>query len=337
MKLVCIGAKCAQETGCPLVDRPPSPEAWDAVAARVPPAVESVVVRTCQRSEIYAAAPSDAGAAALAEWITAASRALGESGATPYVHWGPECVTHLFRVAAGIDSVVLGESEILAQLRLADHHARELGQSRKLLGRLFSRAFRVGRRARAETSIAFGSVSLANAGLLLAQRELGGLEGRAALVIGAGMIAERAVSCLVRRGAALRIANRTQSRAQQLAVRYGGTALPFADAPAIACGSDLVVVAIRAPRALLRADLLAAFTGARKRVIVDFGSPPCVDADVGALPDRVLFTLADAQREANGSLVARRDAVPAVEAIVREETNALLTQREAAWFTRRAG
>ena len=190
---------------------------------------EAVVLSTCNRSELYGV-PADAESAvtdAMEDFLTSYHRiSRAELDGRIYRWEGTDAVRHLFRVAAGLDSMLLGEAEILGQLRTAYGQALEHGSTGPVLNRAFQGALEVGKRVRAETEVGARPMSVALAGVKLAERVFGNLKGRAALIVGAGAVAEQVVEHLRSRGiGSLRVVNRSHDRAAELAARMGGEAV----------------------------------------------------------------------------------------------------------------
>jgi glutamyl-tRNA reductase len=205
---------------------------------------ESVVVSTCNRTEVYADALTFHGAVSeIVESLTA------QTGVDPdelrkhlYVHYEDRAVAHAFTVACGLDSMAVGEAQILGQMRTSLREAQRGGQAGPALNALFQQALRVGKRAHAETGIDAVSVSLVEAGLARAEAELGPLAELSVLVVGAGGMSSLAATTVARRGAAtLTIVNRTHSRGRRLAERTGGVARPLGELDAALADADLVI------------------------------------------------------------------------------------------------
>jgi len=298
----------------------------------------AVILSTCNRVELYAEVASyHAGFLALKRFLSE-SREIGtDEFAEPlYSHYEDDAAEHLFEVAAGIDSMVLGEPQILSQVRQAFRRAEAEGATGSLLFALFAGAMRTGKRARAETAIGAAPGAMVRAGIDLADRALAGVAGRSALVVGAGGMADLAAHDLRRRGVGrLRILNRSVERARRLAARAGGE-------PG---GLDLLHAAI------VDADLLVSSTGAaglviggdnvqealrsrgdpdRRLFILDLAVPRDVDPAVVALPGVGLADIDDLKRliDAEGNPAAAE--VDGVRTIVSEEVHRFASWRRAA-------
>jgi glutamyl-tRNA reductase len=264
---------------------------------------EAVALTTCRRTELYLAADD---VEPVAERVR-----RGLAGAR--VEVGADAARHLFRVAAGLQSPVLGEGEVLRQLREAWDEARGEGRTALLLNRLFADAVHVGKRVRAETGIARSGASYAGAVVAAIEAERIELRGAAVLVVGAGALATSVALPLAGRGARIAVASRTVERAARLAEACAGRALPLGQLPAAVADADVVVAAIRCDRPVVTRAMLDA--APRAPLVVDLGFPPNVEASDSCrrLDLDGLAGLADA-RDAR-----RHSAVGAAEAIVDEE------------------
>jgi glutamyl-tRNA reductase len=287
--------------------------------------LESVVLSTCNRTEFYAAAADTVTArqalrAAVAEVKGADLLAPADS---LYEREDSDAVQHLFRVASGLDSMVLGESEILSQVKDAYLLARGAGATGLWLDRLFESALRAGKRARTETAIGSGVTSVASAACELARRHMEQLAGRKVLVIGAGETSRLAATHLARQCPdSITVVNRTDERAQALADEIGASALPFNRLDEAIADVDLVVSATRASVALLTTRAVrTAMAGRTSRplVVIDLAVPRDVEPDVAAVPGVILHTIDAIQSVVDLSLARRAGEVPLVETIVQEE------------------
>jgi glutamyl-tRNA reductase len=270
----------------------------------------SLVLSTCNRVEVYAEVDRfHGGVAAITELLARHSGIpVSELTASAYLHYEDRAVQHLLTVACGLESMVVGESQILGQVRHAVKTARQHGTLSHELSDVSRLALRTGRRAHAETGIDAAGQSLVSLGLELAGAEYGsrgGLAGRRVLVIGAGSMSSLAVATAVRQGASqVVIANRTPGRAERLAAAYGASAADLTELPEALAGADLVVACTGATghvlstaavtRALrLRAQRTAGTAGpaAGPLVLVDLALPRDVETEVGALPGVRLIDL----------------------------------------------
>jgi glutamyl-tRNA reductase len=269
---------------------------------------EAVVLSTCNRTEIYLAGGSvDAARAEL-------ERRSGLELGGVLARWDDgEAVSHLFRVAAGLDSLVPGESQILGQVREAYEAARTAGATGPLLNRLFEEALHAGKRIRTEAKLHELPESVAASAVELAVRQLGGAEGRRALLFGAGRMSELAARDLRARGAEVVVSSRTLESAHNLVDRVGGRAAAF-DAVAVELpDADLVISATRCPYPILHAE--AVRPRDKPLVLVDVAVPRDLDPAIGELDGCTLFDI-DALGE---GLVGREEDVREAEMIVAEE------------------
>jgi glutamyl-tRNA reductase len=268
----------------------------------------AVVLSTCNRTEIYLAGGDSERARRELEHRSGLELdgVLGR--------WDDdEAVAHLFRVAAGLDSLVPGESQILGQVRLAYDAARTAGATGALLNRLFEDALHAGKRVRTEAKLHELPESVAASAVEVVMRELGGVEGRQALLFGAGKMSELAARDLHERGAQVVVASRTLESAQELAERIGGRAAAF-DAVAVELtDADLVISATRCPYPILHAEAVQPRT--KPLVLVDVAVPRDLDPAIGELDGCTLFDI-DALGE---GLVGREEDVREAERIVAEE------------------
>lgn len=270
--------------------------------------VEAVVLSTCNRTEVYVVGGEPEVAREELE------RRSGLDLAGMLARWDDgEAVSHLFRVAAGLDSLVPGESQILGQVRDAYEAARRAGATSALLNRLFEDALHAGKRVRTEAKLHELPESVAASAVELGARELGGVKGRRALLFGAGRMSELAARDLRARGAEVVVSSRTLESAQELAERVGGRAAAF-DAVAVELPeADLVLSATRCPYPILHAE--AVRPREKPLVLVDVAVPRDLDPAIGELDGCTLFDI-DALGE---GLVGREEDVREAEAIVAEE------------------
>ena len=293
---------------------------------------ESVIVSTCHRSEIYGVAEGNGVGEELTRFISdwrGLERDVLEKAA--FRRSGAEAARHLFRVAAGLDSMALGESEVLGQVRQALSIARETGSSRAVLHRLFESAVRAGKRVRAETEIGVHPLSIPAIGFELAAKVFGDLSERTVLVLGAGETASLFARHAAEAGVTdLRIANRTPERAAELALRVGGRPVPW-EALADELGSaDVVVGATASPAPVIRrGHVEPAMRKRRGRPIffLDLAVPRDVEAGVSDVYNVFVHGVNDLQEAAEANRVRRAREVPHAETILEEELGKFL-----AWF-----
>jgi glutamyl-tRNA reductase len=287
---------------------------------------EVVVLSTCMRTEIYAVAGRFHGAMSdirnfLSEWASAEPERFSDH---LYSFYEDGAATHLFQVAAGIDSAVLGEGEVLGQVRDAWRAAEDEAAAGPVLGRLFRHAVEVGKRARSETAISRGITSLSQAAVAMAAERLGGLEGRAILVLGAGEMSEgmaKALAAVPGVGQVL-VANRTWTKAAALAKRFGGRPVELGGLSSALLDADLLLTSTGAPGVLLEAADLEAVLPARpgrSLLVVDIAVPRDVDPAVGRLPGVTLLNMEDLKAFVDAGMAERRSEIPAVNRIISDE------------------
>jgi glutamyl-tRNA reductase len=302
---------------------------------------EALVLATCNRIEVFAEVERFHGG------VTDVSRVLArQAGATveelsPYVtvHYEDQAVAHLFTVAAGLDSMVVGETQVLGQLRSAYALAREEGTVGRALHPVAQRALRVGKRVHTETGIDRAGASLVSVALDRAEERIGSLRERPVLVVGAGSMGALAATTLARRGASVVVSSRTAATAVRLADSVGGRAADLADLSAELADTDVLVTCTGATGLVIGTDVVAAAMSGRAGrplVVVDLALPRDVDPGVAALPGVFVVDLALLQgeraampgRPTAGPVVA--DDVAAAHAIIEAETALLRAERQAA-------
>lgn len=275
---------------------------------------ESVVLSTCNRVEIYAEVPLyHQGFQDLKRFLTDQTEVPVEELAEPmYSHYEDHAAEHLFSVASGLDSMVLGEPQILAQVRGAFRRARDEAAVGQALTALFQQAVRTGRRVRAETGLGSSPGAFLEAGAVLAKEHLGDLAGRRAVVVGAGEMGALAVRVLRERGVGdLLVLSRRPQRAERLAARVEARHGSFRDLPAALRGVDVVVSSTGATGPVINAEAVRAAGGRGALFILDLGVPRDVDPDVAGLPGVRLADIDDL-----------REVLPRVRGDIAEETAA---------------
>lgn len=303
---------------------------WDRDRAWSAGIGEVALISTCNRTELYVASrgPSDRFTAVPPH---AEQLLLGARDEMPaelrkhlQVRSGSEAVAHLCRVAAGLESMVVGESEVLGQVVTAHGLAADAGTTGLILDAAFRAAIRAGRRARAETGIGRAATSVASEGVRLLAGQLSNLAGAAVVVVGAGSMARLVTEILHRRGVgALHVVGRTLHRAEELARHAGGAAAPWSELSSLLRGADAVICMTRAPYAVLsRAMVEEAMAGRAGRdplVCIDLAMPRDIEPEVRALGAVQLFDLDDLQGRVDLNRRARESERPRVAAIIEQE------------------
>lgn len=287
---------------------------------------QAVILSTCNRTEFYTLVHNGAPQA---EWTPFLEGLYPLEAASNqryfYHHEGDGAARHLFRVAAGLDSMLVGESQVLGQVRTAYSVAVSARTVHNPLSRLFHEALRVGKRARTETRLSRNELSVSSAAVRLARQAVGPLAGRHALVIGAGEAGRLAARALAQAGVnKLTVTNRTASRAEMLARELGGTVAPYQELPVALAQADIVVSATEAPDTVLTRDILEqARSGhsTRTLAVLDIAIPRDVDPDVRELPYVVLFDLDDLNGVAEVHRQEQLEEAAQAEAIVDEEVS----------------
>ena len=286
---------------------------------------EAVVISTCNRSELYGVPGELAASAteAMEEYFTSFHQIPRSELHGRLYRWsGPEAVRHLYRVAAGLDSMLLGEAEILGQLRSAYNQALDHGATGPILNRMFQGALEVGKRVRSETEVGARPMSVALAGVKLAERVFGNLKGHSALILGAGAVAEQVVEHMRARGIGnLRVVNRSFDRAAELAQRVGGEAVAWESLETELGLPDILVTSVTASGPILTRSILeralAARSG-RSMFVVDLAVPRNVAEDAAGLYNLYLYNIDDLGEIVAQNKKARESEIPRVEAIISE-------------------
>ena len=280
----------------------------------LPDVSEAALLSTCNRTEVYAVARDGD---ALAGWMDGHAQGLA-----PYLyrHHDADAVRHLFRVATGLDSMVLGEPQILGQVKDAWALARDNGAIGQHLDRLFQQTFSVAKRARTDTRVGANPISVASTAVRLAQDSFARLEDSVVLLVGAGETIELAAKHLGEaRVKRLLIANRTLAHAQELASRHGGVALPLTELERHLAEADVVFSATAAREPVILQRQVAAALRARRHkpmLLFDLAVPRDIEPGVGELADAYLYTVDDMERAVEENRRSRREAAAEAEAII---------------------
>ncbi len=284
---------------------------------------EALLLTTCNRVEVYGVSHKRISTDEIARCLTKNPIRDPHYYAPPFYRYEAEkCVQHLFRVASGLDSMVVGESEILGQAKKAYELARKSGAAGPYLHRLFQRAFRVAKQVRTHTDIARGAVSVGSVAVDLAQRIFGRLSDCKVLVLGAGEMSERTARALISRGVTdLRVTNRSMDRACELARAVGGRAIPFETWETQCREIDIFITSTTSETPLLTTEKLAPLLRDRldhPLFIIDIAVPRDVDPSVNEMEGVYLYDIDSIRSVAEQSLELRRQQVVAAEAIIAE-------------------
>jgi glutamyl-tRNA reductase len=279
-----------------------------------------LLLSTCNRVEVYAASEQAIDNDTIRRCLTADADVVEGETTSFYRHEGEACAQHLFRVASGLDSMVVGETEVLGQVKQAYAAARSSGAAGPYLHRLFQRTFRVAKQVRTHTDITRGAVSVGSVAVELAGKIFGDLKKRKVLVLGAGETSERTARALASRGVSdLRVSNRSGDRATQLAEAVGGRAVPFVGWEHQCREIDILISSTAASEPLLTREKLAPILHVRwdrPLFIIDIAVPRDVAPDVNDMEGVFLYDIDSLQTIAEQSLAQRRQQMAAGEQII---------------------
>ncbi|MDP9097553.1 MAG: glutamyl-tRNA reductase [Verrucomicrobiota bacterium] len=286
---------------------------------------ETLLLTTCNRVEVYASAEQPVATDEVIRVLRDSGAEEAGNGEAFYRYEGEACATHLFRVVAGLDSMVIGETEILGQVKKAYEGARESGSAGPHIHRLFQRAFRVAKQVRSTTDITRGAVSVGSVAVELAGKIFGDLRERSVLVLGAGETSERTARALSSRGVTdIRVSNRSFARAEDLAALVHGCAVPF-NQWAAQCGEiDILISSTAADEPLLTRELLAPMLRGRADrplFIIDIAVPRDVSPEVNDMDGVYLYDIDSLQSIAEQSLAMRREQTAAAEKIIADHVS----------------
>jgi glutamyl-tRNA reductase len=288
---------------------------------------EALVLSTCNRTEIYVAAPREDTREQLTELTALLAHSAGVDGQmlarAAYPLADIDVVRHLYAVTAGLDSMVIGESEIQGQVKRALEAALSAGTTGPMTSRLFSSALKAGKRVRSETGVGAARTSLASIAADLAIKTVGALEQRAVVMIGTGEIGSHTAQALAARGSSTTfIANRRVERALELVERFGGTVAPKSELAHHIELADVIVSATTSPHTVIDADDLSAIMGRRQSrplVVIDLALPRDIDPDCREIRGVSMYDLDDLQRIVDATFVARDGERGAAENIIEQE------------------
>jgi glutamyl-tRNA reductase len=293
-------------------------------------ATEAVILSTCNRVELYAVTPLEprAAFAALRDFLVNCHDYRDPLTDELYALAEPHSIEHLFKVACGLDSMVLGETEILGQLKKAYDLALQHKHSGSRLNKAFQRAFNVAKHIRTETNIQRGSVSIGSVAVELAEKIFTALHDHLVMVIGAGDTSEKTARALLSRGAhSILVSNRSQERAEALALALGGRAVHFDGWAAEFSKIDIIISSTSAPHYVLDRAKLEPLMKLRKNrplLLIDIAVPRDIEPEVNFLDNVYLYNIDDLQAIADDYLNQRKEEIARCEAIIREKAKALL-------------
>lgn len=296
--------------------------------ATVPEIAECAVLSTCNRSEVYCVTHDTHAArdAVIAKWCDQSGLAPDALCRHLFVYRDADAARHLFGVAAGLDSMVMGEPQIAAQVKEAGAAALSAGASKTVLNRLFRAATEASKRARTETEIATGAVSVSFAAVELAKKIFGHLDGQTALVLGAGEMSELTARHLADQGVkSLLVTSRTFARARDLAMRVGGRAIHFAEGMDNLHDADVIISSTSAENYVLERHHVASAMHQRKNrsmFLIDIAVPRDIDPAVGDLYNVFLYDLDDLESVVGANLEKRKTEAEKVNAILEGEVRA---------------
>ena len=314
------------------------PEALDDLKRR-PGLLEGMILSTCNRVEVAVAADEQADVESAVENFLADSKRVERAWVTPYLYRfdGPEAIRHLFRVASSLDSMVVGEPQILGQMKSAYALAREHGAMGGFLGQVIDRALSVAKRVRSETDIGESAVSVSYAAVELAREIFGKLQGKKVLVIGAGKMAESAARHLRRAGVSeILVTNRTRERAVAMAEECGGRVIDYEYFEDVVPEVDIVLASSGAPHFILTPEQMRSAMGKRRNrpmFLIDIAVPRNIDPAVNELESVFLYDIDDLGKVVDDNLKGRIETAKDAEEIVREEVERMVVRlktREAA-------
>ena len=296
---------------------------------------EAVILSTCNRVEVYALAHSVQNADAAAKMLVECLARYHQIGVDSlkkwcYLHRNLETIQHLFRVTSSLDSMVVGESQILGQVKTAYDLSRSAGGVGVVLNRLFTKAFSVGKRIRSETTITTGAVSISYAAVELAKKIFNTLQGKTVAIIGAGEMSELTAKHLVANGASnVLVANRTYERAVKIAEKFNGTPLPYNSDLDFLIDADIVISSTNAPDYLIKRQPLIDIMRKRKHrymFLIDIAVPRDIDPDVSKIDNAFLYNIDDLEAVVASNLKDRQHEAVQAEQIVSEEAKRFYNQ-----------
>lgn len=300
---------------------------------------EAVILSTCNRVEITVTTTDDCDAEAVVDSFLAERKGADTARIAPYLyrHEGRDAIHHLFRVAASLDSMVVGEPQILGQLKTAYGHAKTCGSLCGWLDGLLTRTFSVAKRVRSETGIGQMAVSVSYAAVELARKIFGDLTGRKIMIVGAGKMSELAARHLRRSGAShVFVTNRTHERAMEMAALFQGTPVEYTRFVSMLPEVDIVITSSGAPHYVLHKEEMQRVIAARKNkpmFLIDIAVPRNVEPTVNDIANIFLYDIDDLQEVVNANLRERHKEAEHAESLVTEEVDRMMARLKVAEVT----
>ena len=300
---------------------------------------EAVILSTCNRVEITVTTDDQHDAQSIVDSFLADQKAVSPGAIGPhlYRHEGQDAIHHLFRVAASLDSMVVGEPQILGQLKQAYAAAKDCGALCGWLDGLLTRAFSVAKRVRSETGIGQNAVSISYAAVELARKIFGSLSGRTVMIVGAGKMSELAARHLRRSGAShVFVTNRTHERAIEMATLFQGTPVEYTRFVSMLPEVDIVIASSGAPHYILHKDEMHRVIAARRNkpmFLIDIAVPRNIEPAVNDIDNVFLYDIDDLQEVVNANLRERMKEADHAEAMVTEEVGRMMARLKVAEVT----
>ncbi len=304
-----------------------------------PGIAEAVILSTCNRVEITVTTEDSADPQAIVDGFLSDNKCVSPESIDPhlYRHEGRDAIHHLFRVAASLDSMVIGEPQILGQLKTAYAAAKDCGAVCGWLDGLMTRAFSVAKRVRSETGIGQMAVSVSYAAVELARKIFGSLSNRTVMIVGAGKMSELAARHLRRSGAShVFVTNRTHERAVEMAKLFQGTPVEYTRFVAMLPEADIVIASSGAPHYILRKEDMQRVIAARRNkpmFLIDIAVPRNIEPSINDLDNVFLYDIDDLQEVVNANLRERMKEADHAEALVADEVERMMARLKVAEVT----